>query len=77
MFSSKPAIPLIIAFVLPTTPLYAAETESLFTTRSMSVETAGKAAWGAPPGTSERDSLDGACAQAGIAAIQETLELAE
>jgi len=29
---------------------------------------------GAPPGKSERDSIDGACAQAGIEAIQEILE---
>ena len=32
---------------------------------------------GAPPGASERNSIDGACAQAGIEAIQETLEFAE
>lgn len=32
---------------------------------------------GAPPGKSERDSIDGACAQAGLAAIQEALELAD
>lgn len=32
---------------------------------------------GAPPGASERDSIDGACAQAGIAAIQEILEFGE
>jgi uncharacterized protein GlcG (DUF336 family) len=31
---------------------------------------------GAPPGKSERDSIDGACAQAGLAAIQDELELA-
>lgn len=29
---------------------------------------------GAPPGKSERDSIDGACAQAGIEAVQEILE---
>lgn len=29
---------------------------------------------GAPPGKSERDSIDGACASAGIKSIQETLE---
>jgi uncharacterized protein GlcG (DUF336 family) len=29
---------------------------------------------GAPPGKSEKDSIDGACARAGIAAIQEELE---
>ena len=29
---------------------------------------------GAPPGKSERDSIDGACAQAGVEAIQEILE---
>jgi len=32
---------------------------------------------GAPPGKSERDSIDGACAQAGLAAIQTALELAD
>jgi uncharacterized protein GlcG (DUF336 family) len=32
---------------------------------------------GAPPGKSERDSIDGACAQAGLAAIHEALELAD
>lgn len=32
---------------------------------------------GAPPGKSERDSIDGACAQAGLTAIQEALELAD
>lgn len=32
---------------------------------------------GAPPGKSERDSIDGACAQAGLAAIQAALEFAE
>lgn len=32
---------------------------------------------GAPPGKSELDSLDGACAQAGLAAIQSALELAD
>lgn len=32
---------------------------------------------GAPPGKSERDSLDGACAQAGLAAIQGDVELAD
>ena len=32
---------------------------------------------GAPPGKSERDSIDGACAQAGIDAIWEAMELAE
>jgi uncharacterized protein GlcG (DUF336 family) len=32
---------------------------------------------GAPPGKSERDSIDGACAQAGLAAIQDALELAD
>jgi uncharacterized protein GlcG (DUF336 family) len=32
---------------------------------------------GAPPGKSERDSIDGACAQAGLAAIQGDLELAD
>lgn len=32
---------------------------------------------GAPPGKSERDSIDGACAQAGIDAISETLEFAD
>lgn len=30
---------------------------------------------GAPPGKSERDSIDGACAQAGIEAIRDALEL--
>lgn len=29
---------------------------------------------GAPPGNSEKDSIDGACAQAGLDAIKETLE---
>ncbi len=32
---------------------------------------------GAPPGNSERDSIDGACARAGIDAITELLEFAE
>ncbi|MBE9515378.1 MAG: heme-binding protein [Proteobacteria bacterium] len=32
---------------------------------------------GAPPGKSERDSIDGACAQAGLKAIEETLEFGE
>jgi uncharacterized protein GlcG (DUF336 family) len=32
---------------------------------------------GAPPGKSERDSIDGACAQAGLAAIQTDLEMAD
>ncbi|MDH5393581.1 MAG: heme-binding protein [Gammaproteobacteria bacterium] len=32
---------------------------------------------GAPPGKSERDSIDGNCAQAGLTAIRETLEFAE
>lgn len=32
---------------------------------------------GAPPGKSERESIDGACGQAGIDAIQEILEFAE
>ena len=32
---------------------------------------------GAPPGKSERDSIDGACARAGIESIQESLEFAE
>lgn len=32
---------------------------------------------GAPPGKSERDSIDGACAQAGLVAIQAELELAD
>lgn len=32
---------------------------------------------GAPPGKSEQDSLDGACAQAGIAAIEEALAFAD
>lgn len=32
---------------------------------------------GAPPGKSERDSIDGACAKAGLAAIQTALEFAE
>ena len=32
---------------------------------------------GAPPGKSERDSIDGACAKAGIEAISETLEFAD
>jgi uncharacterized protein GlcG (DUF336 family) len=32
---------------------------------------------GAPPGKSERDSIDGACAQAGLTAIQDALELAD
>ena len=32
---------------------------------------------GAPPGKSERDSIDGACAQAGLKAIQDALELAD
>ncbi len=32
---------------------------------------------GAPPGRSERDSLDGACAQAGIDAIRDRLEFGE
>lgn len=32
---------------------------------------------GAPPGKSERDSIDDACARAGLAAIQDTLELAD
>ena len=32
---------------------------------------------GTPPGKSERDSIDGACAQAGLAAIQTALELAD
>lgn len=32
---------------------------------------------GAPPGKSERDSIDGACAQAGLAAIRDELELAD
>jgi uncharacterized protein GlcG (DUF336 family) len=32
---------------------------------------------GAPPGKSERDSIDGACARAGLAAIQAALELAD
>lgn len=32
---------------------------------------------GAPPGKSERDSIDGACAQAGLAAIRDDMELAD
>lgn len=32
---------------------------------------------GAPPGKSERDSIDGACAQAGWAAIRDEVELAD
>lgn len=32
---------------------------------------------GAPPGKSERDSIDGACAKAGLEEIQTDLELAE
>ena len=32
---------------------------------------------GAPPGKSERDSIDGACAQAGLAAIRDEVELAD
>lgn len=32
---------------------------------------------GAPPGKSERDSIDGACAQAGLAAIRDEMELAD
>jgi len=32
---------------------------------------------GAPPGKSERDSIDGACAQAGIRKIQEILDFAD
>lgn len=32
---------------------------------------------GAPPGAAERDSIDGACAQAGIASIQESIEFGE
>lgn len=32
---------------------------------------------GAPPGKSERDSIDGACAQAGLKAIHDALELAD
>lgn len=32
---------------------------------------------GAPPGKSERDSIDGACAQAGIDAISDTLAFAD
>ncbi len=32
---------------------------------------------GAPPGKSERDSIDGACARAGLEAIQAELEMAE
>ena len=32
---------------------------------------------GAPPGASERDSIDGACAQAGIEAIRERLDFAD
>ncbi|HEY5604016.1 MAG TPA: heme-binding protein [Gammaproteobacteria bacterium] len=32
---------------------------------------------GAPPGKSERDSIDGACAQAGIDAIQEAIEFTD
>ncbi len=32
---------------------------------------------GAPPGKSEHDSIDGACAQAGINAVKDDLELAE
>lgn len=32
---------------------------------------------GAPPGKSERDSIDGACARAGLEAIQAELELAD
>lgn len=32
---------------------------------------------GAPPGKSERDSIDGACAQAGLEAIRDEVELAD
>lgn len=32
---------------------------------------------GAPPGKSEKESIDGVCAQAGISAIEEELEFAE
>jgi uncharacterized protein GlcG (DUF336 family) len=32
---------------------------------------------GAPPGKSEKDSIDGACAQAGIASIEEEIQFAE
>jgi uncharacterized protein GlcG (DUF336 family) len=32
---------------------------------------------GAPPGKSEKDSIDGACAEAGLTLIQEELEFAE
>ena len=32
---------------------------------------------GAPPGKSERDSIDGACAQAGLAAIRDEVELGD
>ena len=32
---------------------------------------------GAPPGKSERDSIDGTCAQAGLDVIQDSVEMAE
>ena len=32
---------------------------------------------GAPPGKSERDSIDGACAKAGIEAVRESIEFAD
>ena len=32
---------------------------------------------GAPPGKSERESIDGACAKAGIEAVNDDLELSE
>ena len=32
---------------------------------------------GAPPGKSEKDSIDGACAQGGVDAIREALEFAD
>ena len=32
---------------------------------------------GAPPGKSEKDSIDGACAEAGLAKIQDDIELAD
>ena len=32
---------------------------------------------GAPPGKSEKDSIDGACAQAGIKSIEELLEFSD
>jgi len=80
-------ISVVMLFLTNSTLAMAEPEKALYRYASLSLELATQAAQGtiiggigisgAPPGKSEKDNIDGACAKAGFDAIEKQLEFAE